>query len=126
MSITVTSSLGDLAADLRTIATESTSTMARVLAKNARQGRNLARDFARVSAGAHGTHYPTAITTERRSALSWEYGPDSAMPQGGMSFEYGSRNQKPHLDLNKSADIVGPALAFEVGKAVGDLFWPGA
>jgi hypothetical protein len=31
------------------------------------------------------------------------------MPQGGMSFEFGSRNQPPHLDLNRSADIIGSA-----------------
>lgn len=126
MSIRVTSTLGDLAADLRTIATEAKPTMARVVRKNAEQGNRLAKDFAKESAGSHGKLYHLAFSAESRTPLSWEYGPDEAMPQGGMSFEGGSRNQKPHLDLARSADIVGPALAVEVGKAVADLFWPGA
>ena len=35
---------------------------------------------------------------------------DVAKPQGDMSFERGSRNQPPHLDLNRSADVIGPQL----------------
>jgi hypothetical protein len=41
-----------------------------------------------------------------------------------MSFEYGSRNQPPHLDLNKSADLIGPQLAKDAGNLLDSLFWP--
>jgi hypothetical protein len=54
---------------------------------------------------------------------SGEYGPDIARPQGGMSFEYGSRNQPPHLDLARSADLIGPSTVGEVGRMVDRLFW---
>jgi hypothetical protein len=57
------------------------------------------------------------------NTVSGEYGPDAAMPQGGMSFEFGSRNQKPHLDLAKSADVIGPALAQEVRGLADQWFW---
>lgn len=125
-SIRVTSTLGDLASDLDQIATEAKPAMARTLFDVAIEGQKLAREFAKASAGSHGKHYPNSITVERRGLLEVEYGPDSALPQGGMSFEYGSRNQPPHLDLNKSADIVGPKLGEKVLDAVDGLFWPGA
>jgi hypothetical protein len=94
-------------------------------------GNSLAKDFAKSSAGAHGKRYPNAFSTEMRptfsgfgtSIISGEYGPDIAKPQGGMSFEFGSRNQKPHLDLARSADIVGPALAGEVRRLPDRWFW---
>lgn len=56
---------------------------------------------ATATAGEHGKHYPNAITTEMKLAgfgIAVETGPESGLPQGGMSFEYGSRNQPPHLD----------------------------
>src|SRR4051794_2734654 len=99
--------------------------MARSLNDEARLGNELAKGFARKSAGAHGKHYPNAFSVERTGLLQYEYGPDSAMPQGGMSFEFGSRNQPPHLDLAKSADIISPRLGEAVLNDVDDLFWPG-
>lgn len=69
--------------------------------------RNSWRDDARAKAGAHGKHYPSSITLETRSTgmLSVEavVGPDSSKKQGGMSFEFGSRNQPPHLSGQKAA-----------------------
>lgn len=61
------------------------------------------RENARASSGRHGKHYPKSITTEQVPAADvaeWTVGPESARPQGGMGpgFEYGSRNQPPHLD----------------------------
>lgn len=63
--------------------------------------RNTWRDDAREKAGIHGKHYPASITFSTRSVgvlhVEAEIGPDEARKQGGMSFEFGSRNQKPHL-----------------------------
>lgn len=126
MGIKVTHHIDDLASDLRTIAAEVTPTMARTLREEARLGNELAKGFARKSAGKHGKHYPNAFSVEARGLLSVEYGPDASMPQGGMSFEYGSRNQPPHLDLAKSADIVAARLGEAILNDVDDLFWPGA
>lgn len=56
---------------------------------------------ARGTVGEHGVHYPDAITTEMKFAgfgIEVETGPESGLPQGRMSFEYGSENQPPHLD----------------------------
>lgn len=58
---------------------------------------------ARATSGAHGVHYPDSITTEMRFAglgIEVETGPESGRKQGrmGRGFEFGSRNQPPHLD----------------------------
>lgn len=120
------SGITDLAADLAKIAVEAKPAMAHAVQRNAYLGNGLAKGFAKKSAGKHGKHYPNAFSVERTGVLRWEYGPDSAMPQGGMSFEYGSRNQPPHMDLNKSADIIATKFGPDVLDAVGGLFWPGA
>lgn len=67
--------------------------------------RNEWRDLARESAGAHGKHYPSSITHEQvGEAATFEIGPDSALPQGGMGrgFEWGSVNQPPHNDMGQA------------------------
>ena len=62
---------------------------------------------ATVKSGRHGKHYPKSITFETRSVgplhVEAEVGPDASMKQGGMSFEFGSRNQPPHLSGQKAA-----------------------
>ena len=83
--------------------------------------------------GYNGKLYPRTFSTEMYgtgrfsggvSSYSGEYGPDSTLPQGGMSFEQGSRNQPPHNDLAKSAEIIGPAFVRSVRDVLDDLFWP--
>lgn len=72
------------------------------------------RSNARATAKAHGRHYPRAITASSTSAgvgdVSWEVGPESALPQGGMGagFEYGGPNQPPHLDGDRAARVIEP------------------
>lgn len=62
---------------------------------------------ARDTAGEHGKLYPRTIGYDTYSdGLTAEIGPDASRKQGGMSFEYGSRNQPPHLDGNRAADDV--------------------
>lgn len=122
-SARVTHTIDDLAADMLHIATEAPKDMAESVKKNANAGLRYARSIAKQSAGRHGVHYPKSITAERVSALVWVYGPDSALPQGGMSFEGGSVNQKPHRDLAKSADIIGPRFAHDVSNLPDRWFW---
>lgn len=77
------------------------------------EGEAFAEDWARnatATSGEHGKHYPKSISSETRLSLGIlvETGPESGMPQGGMGpgFEFGSRNQPPHLD---GLTAMGPA-----------------
>jgi len=88
----------------------------------AREGMMLAKANARRTARKHGKHYPRAITMDRLAVAKFEYGPDAALPQGDMSFEFGSRNQPPHLDLAKSADVIDNRLPFRAQAAAEDAF----
>ena len=69
---------------------------------------------ARVKSGKHGKHYPKSIGYESRTVgpmhVEAEIGPDASMPQGGMSFEFGSRNQPPHLSGQKAAQGLEESL----------------
>lgn len=84
----------------------------------ARDGQRTARRYANRSAGSHGKHYPSAITVERLGIADFVYGPESGLPQGGMSFEHGSRNQPPHLDLARSADGIKAKLGPKIDRAI--------
>lgn len=130
MKITVSHTLGDLERDMRRIPRMVVADMRDVVREAAIVGNTVARDNARRTAGTHGKLYPRSFTWEMRHSLFGgagfvaEYGPVVGRRQGGMSFEFGSRNQPPHLDLNKSADLVGPAFAGEVRQKIGTWFWP--
>lgn len=131
--INVSHGIGDLASDLTKIPPALYREGRKVVSEGARVGASLARDSAQRTAGDHGKHYPKSITADRAASffgfgggeIAAEYGPDANKLQGGMSFERGSRNQKPHNDLAKSADVIGPAFVGEVGRMVDGLFWPG-
>lgn len=125
--VNITHSIGDLAADLAEIPVRATTELARVVRKNAEAGNRIARDFASQQHTMHGPsdiHYPKAFSAELCTAMSWEYGPDISKPQGGMKFEWGEgRQSAPHLDLNRSADIIGPKMADDVRDVLDRLFW---
>ena len=128
--IRVHGGVGDLARDLEQIAVRVKPNMREVVHDGIRVGRDLAKVNAKRTAGRHGKHYPKAITAEMHTGLglfgntiSGEYGPDASRPQGGMSFEHGSRNQPPHLDLARSADMVGPSFIRSVDDQVRRWFW---
>ena len=72
---------------------------------------------ARVSSGAHGIHYPDAISAELvfdLGGVAVDMGPESGKPQGGMSFEEGSENQPAHHDLDKSRIVQAPLFASDI------------
>jgi hypothetical protein len=121
--IRVTHDIDDLANDLAAIPVTGARKFATTVRKNAEQGNRLARGYAKESAGAHGKHYHRAFSAEAITPLEWEYGPDASKPQGGMSFERGSRNQPYHGDLDRSLDVQGPRFATDIGNDVDSLFW---
>ena len=130
--IRVIGGVGDLARDLSTIRRQAGGHMQRKCNEGARAGNMLAKGFAKESAGEHGKHYHKAFTWEpsrgfrgaSTSIYAAEYGPQIDRKQGGMSFEFGSRNQPPHLDLARSADVIGPSFGQEVGQMADGWFWP--
>lgn len=126
MRVRVIQGIDDLASDMKAIAVKAKPKLAKVVATNAREGRDQAKMYARQQHTMHGgtdKHYPNSITAERLLPLAWVYGPDAAKPQGGMSFEFGSRNQPPHLDLARSADVIAIQFGDDVGDVVDGMFW---
>lgn len=123
MKVKVTSHLDVLAADMAAIPAKVVREGNRVVRKNISEGNRLGKAFAKESAGSHGKLYHLAWSPEMTGPLQGEYGPDAAMPQGGMSFERGSRNSPPHLDAARSADIAAPKFAKDAGDMLDGLFW---
>lgn len=127
----VTHGIGDLAADMAAIARRAPGDLRGAVRTGSRLGNQLAKENAIRTAGKHGRRYPAAFSAEMRPTFalfgsliySAEYGPTIDKAQGAMSFEAGSRNQKPHRDLAKSADIIGPALSRETLDLVDRWFW---
>lgn len=133
MSIRSTHTVGRLASDMERIPEKAVRSFKKTVRQAVVIGNTEARDNARRSSGTHGKHYPKSFTWEMRphfamfgaSIFSGEYGPEAGRLQGSMAtgFEGGSRNQPPHRDLAKSADLIGPAFANEVASEVGGLYW---
>lgn len=128
MKVRVIGGVDDLERDMRGIVRTARRDMVSTVREGAKVGNVVARDHARERAGAHGKHYPKAFSSELILAgalglIAAEYGPDASKPQGGMSFERGSRNQPPHGSLARSADLMGPALAGEVRRLPERWFW---
>lgn len=128
--IRVSHSIGDLAKDMAEIPARAIVDMRNTVRNGIKVGNAVAKDNAKRSAGRAGKLYHKAFTAEMNAGLglfgntiSGEYGPDRSRDQGGMSFEFGSRNQKPHLDLARSADLIGPAFAKEVRDLPDRWFW---
>lgn len=112
----------DFANEFRKINTAAARRINSATRETAKEGQLIAKRNARETARRHGKHYPRSITMSSAGRLAWEYGPDSDLPQGGMSFEFGSRNQPPHLDLARSADQIEGRLPWRVQAAAEDAF----
>lgn len=79
------------------------------------------RANAAATAGEHGVHYPASITADLvfdLGGVSVDVGPESGKPQGGMSFEFGSRNQPPHLDGLRAMSRVEPQVERIIDAAI--------
>jgi hypothetical protein len=82
------------------------------------------RSSATKSAGAHGKHYPKAVTHDvkvRPGLVEGIIGPDASKPQGKMSFELGSSKQPPHLDGFTAGRAEEPRFIQAVEKLTEDL-----
>lgn len=131
--VSVFHGIGDLKRDLSRIPAAFYREGRKIVTEGAKVGNTLARDDARRTAGTHGKHYPKAFTADRAHSymgpvgkILAEYGPDSSRDQGGMKFEFGEgRQTRPHLNLAKSADVIGPALHGETRRMLDGFFWPG-
>ena len=104
--------LGALARDFGKISATATRTLIPVFKEAGDQLVKTWAANARETSGVHGRHYPDSIDSEMQIStdIVIEVGPNPAKPQGGMSFEYGSVNQPPHLDGQKAADVEIPRI----------------
>lgn len=130
MRVRVHHTLGDLSADMMNIARTAQRDMASTVRQAGIVGNTVAKDNARRTSGRHGKLYPRSFTWEMSSfhgfgasVFAVQYGPDASRPQGNMEFEWGNHQYGPHLDLNRSADLMGPALAGEVRRLPDKWFW---
>lgn len=131
MRVSVQHGIDDLHRDMATIPARAVKDMVSVVREGVKTGNAVAKGYAKESAGAHGKHYPKAFSWQMNPisggfgaySISGVYGPDASKRQGNMSFEGGSRNQKPHRDLAKSADLIGPAFVGEVRRLPDKWFW---
>ena len=126
-------SLADLERDMRAIPPRAIRDLTGIVRDGVRAGAILTRANAERSSGAHGKHHPKSITPEMHrgrglfgNSISGEWGAEANKPQGDMEFERGSRNQPPHLNHAKAADVIAPIFAHEVHRATADWFWGGA
>lgn len=123
MRLTVSHDLDRLQRDLKKIPGKLAGGAERAAARRAQEGNRNAKRRATRTAGKHGKHYPSAFIAERVGDMHWRYGPITSIAQGAMSFEGGSRNQPPHLDLEKSAAVVGPKFGRDISQLIGRVFW---
>lgn len=114
------SNLNDLANDLRGVGTDVRRKMPDVVRDAARRGNRNARAFASEEHTMFSDvdeEYPYSFTVERRGAMTYEYGPDAALPQGSKApgYEWGSINQaSPHRNLDRSRDIEAVEFPMDV------------
>lgn len=116
--------LDALAVDLAGKGAKGHAVARKVLLQGGDDLRDKWRANATESAGLHGRLYPRSITAEEKFStdIVVEIGPDTSKPQGGMSFEFGSSKQPPHLDGQRAADVVVPWVERNVLDALGGLF----
>jgi hypothetical protein len=117
--IRVRDSIGSLADRLYEVKTTVERELPDLVRSNAREGNAVASEFARVSSGTHARLYPDTFSAERIAPLMWEYGPESR-GQGHLApiLENGSRNNRAHNNLTRSADIAGAELAKDLRRMI--------
>lgn len=131
--VRVTHGINDLANDMRSIPRKAVVDMNDCVRDGIRVGNDLAKDFARAHVGPHTKKYPGSFSSRMNKPyqgfgaiiFSGEYGP-LARGQGELAsvLERGTRNgNKPQFNVLRSADMIGPAFAHEVGKLPDRWFW---
>jgi hypothetical protein len=129
--VRVVSSLGDLERDLREMAPKAKAEFQGVVREAVKVGNTVAKDYARVTSRRHARKYPAAFSSQMNrggglfgNTYSGEYGPE-ARGQGLLAniLENGSRNNPPHQNLARSADLIAHALPGEVHGVLDRLFW---
>lgn len=117
MRVRVHHTVDRLATKYEAVPARAAEDLARCVRTNAKDGRDIARAFARDTSGAHARYYPGLINVEMHTPMEWEYGPDPR-GQGLLApiLENGSINNPPHLNLARSADAIGPEFARDVRK----------
>lgn len=138
MTVRVRHTLAGLDRDMRRAPVILAREGVKVVRRNAVEGNRRALRNAKASSGRHGRLYasPRVFKVEQgANPLTWIYGPDASVvvtgrtgtfQPGGMAsgFEWGSRNQKPHRDLQRSADGIGFKLQHDVRDMLDKVFWP--
>lgn len=100
-----TSALTALGVEISAGAAEMAKAARSLVQESAMDLRDDWRKNATETAGQHGKHYPRTIQSRIGwSGLAAEIAPDAGMRQGGMSFEFGSSKQPPHLDGQRALD----------------------
>lgn len=130
--VRVTHHIDRLAADMADIPPRAKRDMRKTVHQGIRLGNQLAKDFAKVTSRRHAKQYPGTFTSEMLGTVSFggvngyagEYGPEHR-GQGELApiLENGSRNNPPHFNLVRSADMIGPAFAGEVRRLPDSWFW---
>jgi hypothetical protein len=116
-----------LAADLSLVGRKTVPAMRGVMAEAGLALANDWRQNATETSGEHGKHYPASIDSELSlsiRSIGVEVGPNASKPQGGMGmgFEFGSRNQPPHLDGLRALDGIQQRVERMVDSTIGHLF----
>lgn len=116
------SELNRLAAELGTAAVRSGPAVVAAVKAGGKLIETTWRANAVATAGAHGKHYPRSIKSNmsgtNAASVQVTIAPDPGMMQGGMSFEFGSSRQPPHLDGARALETATPAVLSLVEKAV--------
>ncbi|MBM7518275.1 hypothetical protein [Nocardioides nitrophenolicus] len=128
MRVHVEHSIGDLADDLKGIATSTPRRMAGVVRDAAQRGNRNAKAFASEQHTMFSdvdADYAPSFTVEQIAPLVYEYGPDAALPEGSKAsgYEFGSVNQaSPHRNLDRSVDIERTEFPMDVSDEM-RLIW---
>jgi hypothetical protein len=120
MRVQVQHGIGDLADDLRTVATTTQARMSGVVRDAAQRGNRNARAFASEQHTMFSdvdVDYAPTFTVERITPLTYEFGPE-ARGEGNKAsgYEFGSINQaSPHRNLDRARDIEALEFPMDVG-----------
>lgn len=118
MSVSIETNGAAVVSELGRVGTRSLRRLRTVVPEAAVDLRDAWRENATETAGEHGKHYPKAIRYTMSGPFEAVIAPDSGMPQGDMSFEFGSSNQPPHLDGQRALDSLARQIERRIESAL--------